>query len=172
VGVHFGVLYPEGTLEPLALEELYRRFAPVVHARIRRIVGRDGDDLVHELFLRFLNARPEGKKVGPWIFSTSTSLAIDRLRQRARQDAAWEAEVRQEVQGDEDLSVLLARPEILRRVLAELDRETQEVVVLVRFEELTPEEASVALGLSREAIDERLRRFEERAGRLVKTWRA
>ena len=56
--------------------------------------------------------------------------------------------------------------------LAELDRETQEVVVLVRLEELTPEEASVALGLSREAIHERLRRFEERAGSLVKTWRA
>jgi RNA polymerase sigma factor (sigma-70 family) len=135
-------------------------------------VGQDGDDLVQELFVQLLEARPEGKKVGPWIFSTSTSLAIDRLRHRVRHDADWREEVLAAVQGEDDLPALLARPEILRRVLAELDRETQEVVVLVRFEELTKEEASVALSLTREAVDERMHRFEDHARSLVKTWRA
>jgi DNA-directed RNA polymerase specialized sigma24 family protein len=127
---------------------------------------------VQELFVRFLQARPEGRKLGPWIFSTSTSLAIERLKHRVRHDAAWQAEVKVAVRGDEDLPALLDRPEILRRVLAELDRETQEVVVLVLFEELTREEASVALGLTREAVQERMRRFEDHARTLVKTWRA
>jgi RNA polymerase sigma factor (sigma-70 family) len=127
---------------------------------------------VQELFVRFLASAPPGKKVGPWMFSTSTSLAIDRLRQRARQDTTWRDEVQAAARAEADVDTLLASPEILRRVLAELDRETQEVVVLVRFEELTPEEASVALGLSREAVDERLRRFADEARRLVTMWRA
>ncbi len=127
---------------------------------------------MHALFTRFLEDGPKGKKIAPWMFSTSTSLAIERLRQRAREDVVWRAEVEDAVRDQDDIEALLAEPEILRRVLAELDRETQEVVVLVRLEELTQEEAAMALGLKREAVDERMGRFAEEAQRLVKTWQA
>ena len=122
--------------------------------------------------MRFLKSQPEGKKIGPWMLSTSTSLAIDRLQHRAREDQAWQDQVRAAVRDEEDLARLLADPEVLRRVLAELDRETQEVVVLVRFEELTQEEAAIALSLTRDAVDERMRRFQEEARSLVEKWRA
>jgi RNA polymerase sigma factor (sigma-70 family) len=144
----------------------------VVHARIRRIVGQDAPDLVQELFVRFLRSEPEERKVAPWILSTSTSLAIDRLRQRVRRDSDWPEQVREAARADQDLSALLDNPELLRRVLAELPPGTQEVVVLVRFEELTRQEAAVALGLTAEAVDTHMRRFEERARQLVKAWQA
>jgi DNA-directed RNA polymerase specialized sigma24 family protein len=140
----------------------------VVQARIRRIVGQDADDLVPELFVRFLRSRPEERKAAPWILSTSTSLAIERLRLRVRRDSQWQSQLEAARRETEDLPALLARPELLRRVLADLDRQTQAVVVLVRFEELSAQEATVALGLARAAIDERLARFIDGAATLLR----
>jgi RNA polymerase sigma-70 factor, ECF subfamily len=161
----------EETLQPETLAELYRRFAPVVHARVRRIVGRDADDIVQELFLRLLKSRPTEGKIASWIFTTSTNLAIDRVRHRARRDAAWEAEVRAAARGGADVETLLGDHEIARKVLASLDRKTQEVVVLVIFHDLTQEEAAQGLGLSRKTVNERMQRFQNQARALVETWR-
>jgi RNA polymerase sigma factor (sigma-70 family) len=161
----------EVTLQPEALAELYRRFAPLVHARVRRIVGRDADDVVQELFVRLLGTAPDEKKIASWIFTTSTNLAIDRLRHRARRDPAWEAEVRAAARAGADTETLLADHEISRKVLASLDRKTQEVVVLVIWQELTQEEAAQTLGLSRKTVNERMQRFQDQGRALVKKWR-
>ncbi len=143
----------------------------MVHARIRRIVGRDADDVVQELFVRLLGSRPDEKNIAAWIFTTSTNLAIDRVRHRARRDAAWQDEVRAAARGCPDAESLLANHEIARKVLASLDHKTQEVVVLVIFQELTQEEAAQRLGLSRKTVNERMQRFQDRARALVQTWR-
>ena len=111
------------------------------------------------------------KKIASWIFSTSTTLAIDHLRDRARRDDTWEAKLRAAARREDDIEAVLGRRDIARLVLARLDRETQEVVVLVLFEELTQEEAAVALGQPRETVEQRMRRFHEEARALVEQWR-
>ncbi len=154
-----------------ALEDLYRRFAPLVHARVRRIVGADAEDLVQDLFIRLLHSAPDPDKTASWIYTTSTRLAIDRLRHRARRDSGWEHEVRATLEGADDVETLLTRGDLSRKVLAVLDPKTQEAVVAVYFDELTQEEAAAELGVSRKTINERLRRFEEEGRRMVKKWR-
>jgi RNA polymerase sigma-70 factor (ECF subfamily) len=143
----------------------------VVHARVRRIVGRDADDVVQELFVRLLGSPPTEENMAAWIFTTSTNLAIDRIRYRARRDAAWEAEVRDTARAGASAEALLGDHEITRKVLASLDRRTQEVVVAVIFHDLTQAEAAQRLGLSRKTVNERMQRFQDQARALVEKWR-
>jgi RNA polymerase sigma factor (sigma-70 family) len=158
-------------LQPEALEELYRRFAPLVHARTRRIVGRDADDVVRALFVRLVESKPDDKKIASWIFTNSTELAIASLVERARRDTTWEGKLRAAARRRGEHEGQSPGRELSRLVLARLDSETQKVVVMVLFEELTHDEAAVALGLPRETVDEHMRRFHDQARTLMEKWR-
>jgi RNA polymerase sigma factor (sigma-70 family) len=143
----------------------------LVHARAHRIVGSEADDVVHDLFIRLMRSEPQKDKIASWIYSTSTHLAIDRLRHRLRRDQTWEGDVAASLEQPEDIDTLLAHKELCRRVLVEMDRRTQEAVVLVYFEELTQEEVAAQMGVSRKTVNEWLRRFQKEARRLVAQWR-
>jgi RNA polymerase sigma factor (sigma-70 family) len=164
------------TLQPATLEQLYRRFAPFVHARATRILGRDADMVVEELFVRLVESgmatSKDDKKLAAWVLSTSTELALARLRRRPRDDADGEREARSAAQGTEDLEALLSRPEFCRRVLADLDRRTQEVVVLVYFEGLTASEAAAALNLPAATVEQDLRHYRADAEARLARYRA
>ena len=78
--------------------------------------------------------------MAPWIFSTCTRLAMDRLRHRARRDAAWQEQVQAAARAEGGDPATPGprrgrrRPAAraaCARVIADLDRETQQVVVLV-----------------------------------------
>jgi RNA polymerase sigma-70 factor (ECF subfamily) len=166
---------PEGTSaddEAGELAEIYRRFAPLVHARARRILGDEADDAVQEVFMRLLERRPEVERLAPWIYVTSTNICIERLRHRARRNKDWERAVAREIESGAVRSAdeLLSDRELCRRLLARVDERTQQVVLLVLFDEMSQGEAAEVLGLSRKTVGERLERFRERAAKMVKRW--
>ncbi len=124
---------------------------------------------MQDLFVRLLAQAStvdaaDDKQIAGWVLTTSTDLALTRLRHRPRDDADWEREVRTVAGRTNDLEALLDRPEFSRRVLADLDRRTQEVVVLVHFEGLTSLEAARALNLPVFTVEEELARYREVAG--------
>jgi DNA-directed RNA polymerase specialized sigma24 family protein len=65
---------------------------------------------------------------------------------------------------------VLASQELVRRVLVHTDRRTQEVVVLVIFDEMPQEQAAEMLGISRKTVNERLKRFRAQAEKQVRRW--
>jgi len=156
-----------------ALEDLYRRFAPLVHAKARRIVGdAEADDVVQEVFLRYLRRGPaEERALVDWLTTTAVNVSLDKLRFRTRRGPDWEDHVREQSSGPADLETTLLQQDSCTRLLTELDRESQQVAVLVHLEELTQDEAATALGVSRKTIGNRLRRLEARAREVLTKWR-
>ena len=77
--------------EPDAWPEFLRRFAPYVHTiavRGYRLSEQDGQDVFQEVFLRAwasLDSLRDDAAVQPWLAQLTRNLAIDRLRQRARE---------------------------------------------------------------------------------------
>jgi DNA-directed RNA polymerase specialized sigma24 family protein len=88
-------------MSPVDIEATYRRFASLVHARARRLVGNDADDICHEVFLRFLRKPPRGDRFASWFFVTTTHLCLDRLRHAARRDESWRTQATAALAGDE-----------------------------------------------------------------------
>jgi RNA polymerase sigma-70 factor, ECF subfamily len=155
------------------LEELYRRFAPLVHARARRIVGDEAEDLVQEVFIKLMHVQPQPEKIVAWLYATSTNLCLDRLRHHRRRHAEWQRQVGEHVDSakDRDLESLLTDQQLCGRLLSHLDRKTQEVLVYTIFDEMTQQETAELLGISRKTVGERLNRFQQVAKKLVERWK-
>jgi RNA polymerase sigma factor (sigma-70 family) len=161
-------------MEEAQLAELFRQFAPLVHARARRIVGDDADDIVQEVFVRLYRRPPDLKKVASWIYTTSTNLCVERLRYRKRRHKDWERDVKTHVLANEKASLdeLLASKSLCAQILARQDRRTQKIVMLVYFDEMSQEQAAKTLGLTRKTVSVRLKKFKEDARKLVVRWKS
>jgi len=163
------------------IEDLYRRFAPLVHARARRIVGDDANDIVQEVFEKLIRKPPDPNKVKTWIYRTATHACIDRVRYKQRRDTDWQNELKDSIiktnissgiSRDEISSVedSLVNKDLCRRLLPLLDKKTQQVVVLTVFDEMNQDEASEILQISRKTVSERLKKFRDIAGKIIKRW--
>lgn len=152
--------------------ELYRRYAPLVHARAKRIVGADADEIVQEVFLKLLDRPPAPDRATAWIYATSTNLCLDRLRYRARRDEAWWEDAREafERQRPAGLAEALGRRDLVRRLLARADRRTRTLAALVYVDGMTQQEAGDMLGVSRKTVNKRLERFRADAAEVVERW--
>ncbi|MFH0900827.1 MAG: RNA polymerase sigma factor [Pseudomonadota bacterium] len=160
-------------MDCVRLADTYQRYAPLVHARARRIVGDEANDVVQEVFMRLINNQPDEQKLLAWMYATTTNICLDRLRHLSRRGADWRSEVKASYEagmqcrsGEE----LLLSNDLCRRVMANFDRKTQETALLVYYDEMTQEEAARFLGVSRRTVTERLRRLNEQATRLVQRW--
>jgi RNA polymerase sigma factor (sigma-70 family) len=76
------------------LTELYRTYAPLVHARARRLVGPEADDVVQEVFLKLVRTEPTADVLPKWLYAAATNACLDRLRKSTRQGDAWQGQVR------------------------------------------------------------------------------
>lgn len=164
---------PDGdAMDAETLADLYQRYAPLVHARARRIVGADADDVVQEVFMRLLKRPPAKEKTTSWIFSVSTNICLDLLRHRDRRHADWRNALREHLTSERSalLSDVLADRELCRRLLCRADRKTQQVVILVVFDEMGHQEAADALGITRKTVYSRLKSFTENANKMVRQW--
>ena len=97
-------------------EDLYRRFAPVVHGIAVAYVGvDDADDVTQEAFLAVHRGRSdvrESDRVAGWVSTVARNAAIDWLRRRGRRTAGQRslAEIVATSEGDPDR-------ELARRVM-------------------------------------------------------
>lgn len=155
------------------LEGLYRKYAPLISARARLIIGSDADDVVHEVFLKMLTNPPEDREILAWMYKTSTNLCIDRLRYVQRRRTDWQAQVATTYDlAYEDFSSRLENQELCRRLLHRFDQKTQALVVLVYFDEMTTTRAAEMLGISRKWATVRLKKFRENAKKILSRWAA
>lgn len=156
------------------LTELYQRFAPLVHARARRVLGSgsDADDVVQEVFMRLMQAPPAHDELGPWLYRTSTNLCLDRVRHGARRDEDWERDVAAAVSaaGPRPVDELIGTHELCRKLLARVAPRVQAVVVLTTFDELSRDEVAELLGISRKTVTADLEQFHTTATKVIKRW--
>jgi RNA polymerase sigma factor (sigma-70 family) len=144
--------------------ELYRLYAPLIHSRARRLVGDEADDVVHDVFIRLLRTGVDPEQRLPWLMVTTTNVALDRLRHRARRDEAWRDEARASLGGGEvTIERLVEAQDVCRRLLGRFDEKTAAVAAMVLVDGMSQEQVAGVLGVTRTAIAKRLRSFLEQA---------
>ena len=149
----------------------YRRYFPVIRAKCRRMLvdSASADDVAQETFMklwksRFLNADPRTQAA--WVYRTSTRIAIDQLRERARRPGEGVAdEVASAAPRPDDA---LAMRQILEKLAAVLPRRELEIALLHRLDELTQEEIATVAQVSARTVRRCLERLDQRLATLGK----
>lgn len=149
---------------------LYARYVNRIYTFLRARTGQarseDAADLTQQVFLRALAALPryqprEDVSVAAWLFRIARNIATDWQR-RQRPTVALDAlpEESQPQAPETADSAILRRDDIAeaRRLLASLDEETREAILLRFAGQLTLAEIGAALGISEEAARKRISR--------------
>lgn len=154
--------------DPHAFEELVGSLGPRVHAYLRRRAPQHADDLLSEVWLEAFRCRGQydaaRAEVAAWMFGIARNVLLSHLRRDRRSlDVAapssahgedWDAV-------DRRLDAAGSAP-ALRQALADLPAEERDVLLLVAWEQLTPSEAAVALGIPAGTARSRLHRARAR----------
>jgi RNA polymerase sigma-70 factor (ECF subfamily) len=154
------------------LELAYRRCFPVIREKCRRMLGDAGaaDDVAQETFMRLWKSRfvdADPRTLAAWVYRTSTRLAIDQLRERARR--AGEGGVAEEMAAAApNLDDALATRQMLERLAAVLPRQELEIALLHRLDELTQQEIATVAEVSARTVRRCLQRLDQRLETLRK----
>lgn len=135
-----------------AFAALVRRHARAVHAYLQRRIGREAaDELSSEVWLRAFRSRhtfDQGSSdARPWLYGIARNVLREALRRRR---AAPIGDPRDETDPWEQIENRLEaqqRSAGLIAALEGLDPTDREVLLLVKWEELTPTQAATVLGI-------------------------
>jgi len=158
-------------------ELLYAQlYAPISGYVVRRVGNpEDAAEVIAETFAtlwRRLDSCPAGEEVRPWLFGVARRVLANQRRGDRRRSALAER-----LTAEFDASAAFPRrvrsDGRIARVFAGLSERDREVLSLVAWEGLTPEELAAVLGLSRAVVRLRLhrarRRFKAALGRETRT---
>jgi RNA polymerase sigma-70 factor (ECF subfamily) len=149
-----------------ALEAFVRRYAPVLHALLRRSgLGADTEDRLQELLSRLLEALPRFRSEGPatlttWVFTIAQRWLIDVSRKRKLHLAPLEAG-RAVIDPGPRADQLLERQQLGRRVelaLETLPLDQRRVFVLAQVHQRPLQEIADTEGVPVGTVKSRLHR--------------
>lgn len=149
------------------LREAFERHAPRLQAYARRLAGADAEDLVSEAFLVAWRRRddlPDAEHLlFAWLVATVRRLAANQRRRTATRDEHWRAAVREywHLSPASPEEAVAEREEALA-ALGELSETDRELLLLLAWEGLTPEQAGEVLGITRTTLAVRLHRARRR----------
>jgi RNA polymerase sigma-70 factor (ECF subfamily) len=153
-----------GSEAPDDFLDLFWRHGPAVHAYLARRTNRQvADDLLGEVWLRAFRGRSNYDRrwsdARPWLYGIARNVLRTHWRSRRRSDGDHVEAGTSDPWPDADRRLDAAALEgTLRRMLATLSDEEREVLLLVRWEQLTPAEVAVALAIPQGTARSRLHR--------------
>jgi RNA polymerase sigma-70 factor (ECF subfamily) len=149
----------------------YRRYFPLLVRKVARMLGEvpEAQDVAQETFLRLHTASAElslvdVRAVTAWLYRTSTRLAIDRLRARARLTAEDDASPLRAQGASPELSAHLAG--MWTTLIQRAPEDELEAALLTHVDGLTQPEIAEVLGVHERSVRRLLVKFEERTARL------
>jgi RNA polymerase sigma-70 factor, ECF subfamily len=152
--------------DPEAFDRVYARYRARIHAFLRRLAGPNvADDLFQETWLRLArNAHrlEEDTDLAAWLFTVARNAwrthrrwSLLDLSRLVALDRAPRVAPEPDAEGRTDASRRVAQ---LERALASLPSSSREVLLLVVVEGLPQEAAAHAMGISYDALRQRLAR--------------
>ena len=145
-----------------AFVELFWRHGPAVHAYLARRAGRqEADDLLSEVWLRAFKGRAgrRGPNALPWLYGIARNVLFSHWRQSMRPPTPVGIPDPMDPWPDADTRMdAIAQRESIRRILAALPEDEREVLLLVVWEQLTPAQVALVLGLPQGTARSRLHR--------------
>jgi len=164
-----------------ALEEIVRRHQKHILNLVYRYLGdaSHAEDVAQEVFLKIYRARANYEpkaKFSTWLYRVTVNHCLNEIRSRKSQPARMELvdDLLEEAAGSE-ADQRMHQAELRQAVKAAIDslpEHQRMAVLLARYEELSYEEISAAMGISLEAVKSVLHRaresLKEKLGRYVK----
>lgn len=151
-------------MDASTIDELYRRYGPVVLRRARAILGNEdmARDLLQEVFVKVVEQKGRFRgEASPmtWIYRITTNLCLNRLRDGLRRDELLRerGSPLRVVEPTTDERLTLAA--ILRKVPEEL----WTIAVYHHVDRMSHAEIAEILGVSRRTVGNRLEEFRRRA---------
>ncbi len=148
----------------LLFSETYRTVER--YARYRGVSGADLDDLVaatYEVAWRRFDRVPEGEQAIAWLLAVARNHLRNRRRRITRERGLLER-LPPPAPGVAADVVVSGEWREVRRALAALGAADRELVMLIAWDELTPTQAAVVLGITPAAARTRLHRARRRLG--------
>ena len=148
------------------VEQLYREHGDLVLRRARRIMGSEAEaqEILQELFMSFLE-RPEqlaGKaSITGWLYGATTHLCLNTLRNRKNRARLLQLRPPEASAATGNAEAALRAQELL----ATLPDHLAQVAVYYYLDELTHEEISEIIGVSRRHVGNLLQQIDERMKR-------
>jgi RNA polymerase sigma-70 factor (ECF subfamily) len=141
----------------LDVEELYRKYGPMVFRRCRRLLGDEDEawDVAQEVFVRLLKnqERLTGQYPSSLLFRIATNLSLNRLRDQRRRPLLPGDEVLHRIAVREDLDA----PVLLDRLFGRHPESTRTRAVLHHVDGMTLEEVARECQMSVSGVRKRLR---------------
>lgn len=153
--------------DPEAFVQLMWHHGPALYGYLRRRAGSDaGDDLLAEVWMRAFRARatydPRLSGSLPWLYGIARNVLRAEWRRSSRRRIAFEAALVDpwpEVDCRIDASALRSQ---LIKAVKRLSDDEREVLLLVAWEQLSPADAAVVLGIPQGTARSRLHRARTR----------
>jgi RNA polymerase sigma-70 factor (ECF subfamily) len=149
-----------------AFTHLVRAHSAALHGYFVRRMPGAAEDLLSETWLQAFAARrtfdaSRGSARG-WLFGVARNVLAQQLRRAGREEPAPGPDVTDPWQVVDQRLDAAAMAPVLRRALAELPPEERELLLLISWEQLTPAEAAVVVGIPAGTARSRLHRARGR----------
>jgi len=145
------------------LKEAYERYASMVHARCRSILGSENEawDATQEVFIKLSRSLPGIRKkesLYSWLISAGTHYCISQLRKRRS------VEFDEQLHGQENAGVQQERRFALKRIISGLllpwERKVREVVVYAYVYGYRQDEIARLTGMGESTVRKYLTKFK------------
>ena len=164
-------------LDRETVEAVYRRYGAQVERCCRRILGNGDEaaDATQEVFLKLFTRGGDFRAEADWmtwLYRVSTNLCLNRLSKAKNRRRILDHHgdpVRPRAVFD---PAMLADRDTLRALLARVDAKTQKFVIYYYLYEMSQQEIGDLVGLTRAAVNKRLKKFENEARIYLQALRA
>lgn len=147
-----------------ALEELYRRYSPLVYTVALRSLGdvTEAEDVLQQVFVAAWQGReryqPERAKVSTWLMGIARNKIVDAHASRGRQRRIQSEVAASSLSAVDTQPVDIARQMVIADEIARLDRVPQQVLRLAFYEDLTHMQIAERLQLPPGTVKSHIRR--------------
>jgi RNA polymerase sigma-70 factor (ECF subfamily) len=146
------------------VEDLYRRYGPMVLRRCRQMLSDEqlALDAMQDTFVQILRRRDrlDDRGLSSLLYLTATNTCLNRLRSRRRKPQESAGDLLERITSTTDETERVQARSILARLLGNEPPSTATIAVLHLYDGMTLEETANAVGLSVSGVRRRLRKLK------------
>ena len=153
------------------VDQMYRRYGPMVQRRCRSLLGDDEEaaDAMHDVFVVLVRRQERFKPTASsaLLYKIATDVSLNRLRTRRRRPVeARGDDLLHRIAGMEVLGDRIEYRSVLDWLFGKTRPSTQVIAVLHYVDGMTLEETAEVMGMSVSGVRKRLRKLKKNASEL------
>ena len=148
------------------INNIYNKYASLVHARCRKILKSDDDawDVTQEVFIKLIksyNSINNKQALLAWLIRASTNRSISQLRKK--QGVLFDESLHTESEPRETNERKTLNRAIIAKLFKPWDKKTIEIIIYTYIDGYTQEEISEIMGIGQSTIRKYLTRFRRKS---------